>query len=1525
VKQARWLRIALWTLGAALLLRVALAWLLVPVLGWVAAGRGLELRIHEHSLSLLHLELVIETLQVRERDARGAPRGAPMLELDLARIDLDGSALLRGAVVVERVELDGLRATLERGADGQLNWARHFAGGSADSPAPEVREPVPLNLELPVVLEEVRISEIELALIDRSAAQPLEARVEAEFSASGIGSRERVGDFRLYSHSPGRLESLRIEGRLFSVARKLDLELEVALEALQLETGSHSGRLKLHARVDPLENDAAAGELVLDELALERNGRSLLELANARVGIEALRPRSLALSGARIESAAAAWPLGDTEPLRVELTAAELGPLQLSQPMPEQNCAWQLALRAPGVFEALQAGGRYSSRADGGSLSVDLRAQAVTLRRLEPVLETFGWRPALVNGALELSAQSSWDRSGWQAQLERLSWADAEALLQLQSARLAQLEPFALELGALEADLSVLADGRVRALGLESLAPLAPPNPAGLALRARLSELSVRQSGQQWQAQLVAALAPLLAQARLEARLEETRMEGSWKLEGIQLEPLRPLLEPLGIVPTLAEGQCSGRWSAQQAGELWDLRLDEARLFSGGQQELGLESIEWLGLDPKAQTSRELRVGGLALQLGRDAQGHLLLPALRLEPERRSSSGAPAASAPGALSAPQLPALPTLLPSSVAREGQIGWSDASRAVELSVPLNLKLRALDQLGGAGARVQLESGLDSERALRLDATLRLPPGKLEGDLDLALEPLALEVLQPYLPAEWRIGSAPWRARLRSAWKIANHEAGGVRADWSLRDVELSRADDPTPWLSLSALEAQVARVDPLAAVFVPEQLKLAGLGVRVRRASDGSVALLGLRSAEPWLAPGPERDTSLTLDLERKPAVGGARAYGWVLRLGLPGFVEALQLDLGAEELAPKSWNFGLELAAEGLGAGALLGSVPELSERVRAEELEGARLRARLEAKLAFGQTLSGSLSLRDLELRSADSQPLAGLAALELDGLRISPKTQKLSAGELRVRTPLLRIVRDEQGLKLAGLRLLEASAAQASSAPAAPPAGTALPGTALPGSDAPVPAAAAPDLALRHVDVEGLDLEFTDLRGGVPKSLRLEALDFELGRVSTSGLASGKSLSFHGSVRGGLLELPKVHRSGSLFALLAQAGGSLLRGGANEKVETEMRPWMEELDLRGRIALQPELSGWLQVHVVALELLGLRDWAREQGIEIGDGTLDNTLMLRLRGREGIGIRNDAVFTHLSLSEPSGGPISSLLRLPAPLDTVLFLLKNDADEHRVSVRLAVDPSQQGGGPGSGAVLNAAVGAVAAVIAQAVASSPFRLLSGVGALIGVQPEAPMEARALSFAPGSVELTNEAGAALQQLLRRYRDDERRRFVLQSLLGRQDLEWAELRANPTLADALALSQRLRQRKAEIQRERAERLTRIRVDLATLAGDEAARERSLLAALDVELGGIESGLDQLHERFDDGDERRKETRTKRFCLSLARERAARLRQRLYEAGVRPERVELRPVKLELMQEAAGGLMRIEIRKRNG
>ena len=85
---------------------------------------------------------------------------------------------------------------------------------------------------------------------------------------------------------------------------------------------------------------------------------------------------------------------------------------------------------------------------------------------------------------------------------------------------------------------------------------------------------------------------------------------------------------------------------------------------------------------------------------------------------------------------------------------------------------------------------------------------------------------------------------------------------------------------------------------------------------------------------------------------------------------------------------------------------------------------------------------------------------------------------------------------------------------------------------------------------------------------------------------------------------------------------------------------------------------------------------------AEEAGATISDGTLDAGVEVQMKGTEGVDVDSRFVFTNLSMSEPPGGPVSSVLRLPAPLDTVLWVLRNNRGEQVVQLRVLVQGGTQ---------------------------------------------------------------------------------------------------------------------------------------------------------------------------------------------------------------------------------------------------
>jgi hypothetical protein len=337
---------------------------------------------------------------------------------------------------------------------------------------------------------------------------------------------------------------------------------------------------------------------------------------------------------------------------------------------------------------------------------------------------------------------------------------------------------------------------------------------------------------------------------------------------------------------------------------------------------------------------------------------------------------------------------------------------------------------------------------------------------------------------------------------------------------------------------------------------------------------------------------------------------------------------------------------------------------------------------------------------------------------------------------------------------------------------------------------------------------------------------------------------------------------------------------------------------------------------------VVGFELLGVRGLAEEQGFEIGDGSLDTRVKMRFEGEKGIAVDSTSTFTHLSLSEPSGGPIARYLSLPMPLDTVLFMTKNEADEHVVPVSLRLDQGQIG----HGEILAAIMKATGAVLARAVASAPLRLVTGVTSLFGVDAgggDAENPTISLAYADGAVELAPSERARLAEFVRRLGASSSRVLAIEHAFGRGDLARAEVLGNPSPEDARALVDGLRTRKSTLVRERGESASAARVyaALGDRAEMRAAEER--LSAVDREIAHVEDGLDAALALLRSGAERHRDARARRAALEIGRARLAELARTLSAEGVAQARQEPRPVRLASDLVLESGSIRIVAHER--
>src|SRR5205085_582513 len=111
--------------------------------------------------------------------------------------------------------------------------------------------------------------------------------------------------------------------------------------------------------------------------------------------------------------------------------------------------------------------------------------------------------------------------------------------------------------------------------------------------------------------------------------------------------------------------------------------------------------------------------------------------------------------------------------------------------------------------------------------------------------------------------------------------------------------------------------------------------------------------------------------------------------------------------------------------------------------------------------------------------------------------------------------------------------------------------------------------------------------------------------------------------------------------------------------------------------------------------------------------------------------------------------------------------------------------------------------------------------------------------------------------------------------------------------VRANPPPADAAALAGRLRARKLDLQRLRAEAAGRARAELAAGGGSPGASAVDRVRSLDRDLAATEDALDRVYDLLRPGADRQADRRTRAACLEVGRTRLQAVRDALVASGV--------------------------------
>lgn len=1037
----------------------------------------------------------------------------------------------------------------------------------------------------------------------------------------------------------------------------------------------------------------------------------------------------------------------------------------------------------------------------------------------------------------------------------------------------------------------------------------------------------------------------LRADVHVQPRPTGAATEVQCRADGLTARALEPWLAPRGVAPQWRNGALKLSATAEvgfaDGGLQLDARVADVRLDDGDEALLGLRSAEVRGLrvSPAGLDLGEVRVDEPLLVVDRGA-ATLVVAGVRLEPPPTASAAAPAPTPPPA-PAPASGDAALHHGALTVAGAELAWRDhrdGERTVRLGVDVSL---GAERGGGAPAPFEVHLRLpDAVPSLVLRGDLLRTGGALRCQGELEASGVRGAGLQPLLPPHVACDLVDGTLAARFAAEVHPADAG-VALDLQLDGLRLGdrgeelaavdRLEVHAPSLGAALVHVEQCRIDGVRAscASVPGGFAAAGLRLHAVPAPTATPpaepAPVAAPAARPPVALPALRVDRLELGLERlqwrdrttaegEPLQCSARVRllePWATRRDLPETPPAkFGVDAAAAPLL-RSLHLDLEVApfllqpechaalrAEGLDLAAAAAVVPSLAGRLGASTRD-ATLSARVHGALDlrrrdprvfdFGKPFGGELHLEALELRDATSGGvLAGLGSLDAEARAIDPVHGDVLLKQVTIADVRGDVLRTADGLTVAGLVLRPSPAAPAAAPATPPPAPTTPAGSA------------GPEFAIDRLRVQGAVCRFRDTTTTPATDLPIADVDLEVQRFGTRTLREPEPFGFSLALRGGDVELPRRIVRSSVFAGVVGSATDLLTLRRDEH-ERERRPLFQDLLVQGQLQLFPLPKGNCRLELVGFEMPAIRGLAATGGVAIDDGQLDLSARADCRGAEGIDAGAGITFTWLSMTEPPNGPISTYLKLPAPLATVLFLLRNDADEQRLPVRLHL-PAQ---GVAASAVAEAAIEAVALAIGDAVTRSPLRAASAVTGLLG------LGGSRTDLADLVVALDGPAGSAdldlvpLDDLLEKTAHDPEVKFVLTHELGQADFERARALANPPKPVVRAAVDRLRERRAELGARRRELATDLAARYAAARHDAvAAQER--LATLDDELAGVERALDEALALLDDDSGRTAARLARRAAIELGEQRLARVREQLaaHLPGDAAGRIELRPAR---------------------
>ncbi|MFT5050678.1 MAG: hypothetical protein ACI8QZ_002080 [Chlamydiales bacterium] len=1018
------------------------------------------------------------------------------------------------------------------------------------------------------------------------------------------------------------------------------------------------------------------------------------------------------------------------------------------------------------------------------------------------------------------------------------------------------------------------------------------------------------------------------------------------------------------------------------------LQLSDISLAEAGAElaALDLLRIDEIVLGPAATGISSVQLDGLRADVRRDGDSVLHLAGVSIPPGFGGGTphAAPtSAELDGARSGPAH----AFTVAGVQVQGiALRWQDQAARESVDTALSGQVTVGALALGEQAAVEMEFGLsDAIESMRVTGTVTPSMESPRAAFDVALAGMRGGWIDHYLAPGQTVELVDGRLTFSLEGQVDPEPAGGIAAVAAIRDFELRDTEAGPLLVGVREIVIDAPRVD--TDVIQVAELAMRGVRANVERdgasllagglrlsipdpaASEAKLPAAEPEAATPAAGGAAEPRVPPRIDLERLAfdvealsiAEGGAPPLvisidlhnekplaiiapdpqdlaPWELAMRVASPTALEQLDVAIEiqpwDLTPLA-NLSVEMS--GLHGAALHDSWPELLADLDLRAIAGAQatldlaarldLRRRAPTEFDLSRGFGLEMELSNVAYRATpDGEVLAGVESVFLDAPRLGGGSGAVHVAELAVDGIVGRVSRDDAGVHVLGITIPltpEAADESANGTETTEVATSPEQPRIAEASGKFEQDAVAPPIRIDQISVNGLDFELRDTTFDPPLVMPLDDLALSVSGIRVGGDLPPAPIRFEFALGAGEIELPERVQVSSMLAGLVVATASAVTGG-DDKPGLEQRNALDEVVISGSLVPTRPPSGSLEIDISGVELLALRGPAGAAGVEISDGVFDGRVTMRVDENGSTRTKASFILAHLGLSEAQGGPISTYLRLPAPLQSVVFLLKDADDE--ITVPLDVKFKRDGSVRGS-QLAAGAVSAFGSIVTDAVASSAFRVGGMVTSLFGIggPTEIPQEANVvLEFGPGAVNPPADTEQRIDVLLDVLRDKEMI-VVVQPVLGFDDLERAEVLAAPSGPDRSELVEQLRQRKRALWRERDANASALRTS-QRLGDEQACLERTEdLRRIDTHIGRTERALDSVLVLLRPDADRRVPRRARRLALEFATARAERMRDLLLE--IRGEkfagRIDVRRARLPQSEEMDSGVLLLSPRRR--